>query len=205
MKNNKMIFVFLFQIFSIIGFGFLYSSLTLFLISHNGLSNVNAYYLTTKFLYFNFAISIMVGVLGKKVISFNIIILFCVISQILGFLILFKNIQVALFFIVIGTGCIIPIVTFFTNKYSDEKSLIKNNILNYGFMNVGFIFIFFISAILEYQTVQIIIECSLICSLIIALILNLGYQETLNTSFKIKKINVITLLILIYPVNLGHF
>lgn len=74
--NTPILLVHILQVLSVIGFGFLYSSLTVFLISNLGFSNTEAYYLTSKYLYFNFTIAMVVAILSKKILMFIVFLYF---------------------------------------------------------------------------------------------------------------------------------
>lgn len=95
--------------------------------------------------------------------------------------------QVALFLIAIGTGCIIPSITFFTYKYSSKTSLLKNNFLNYGLMNIGFMIIFFLAGSFKYDLDMHLIIYILICCLILAIILKVKYTSNESSNIGNQK------------------
>lgn len=189
--NIPILLVHALQVLSVMGFGFLYSSLTIFLISNLGFSNTEAYYLTSKYLYFNFTVAIVIGVLSKNIFNFYNIFIFSILIQIFGFIVLIytsSNVQLALFLIAVGTGCIIPSITFFTYKHSSGRSLLKNNFLNYGFMNIGFIIIFFLAGSFKYDLDMHLIIYFLICCLILAVILKVKYTSNESSNIGNKAV-----------------
>lgn len=136
--------LFFVQVFSTMAYSVLYSSLVLFAIQGLNLTPVKANSIIATFVAFNFALHLVGGFLGGRVLSFRLLFLIGVVLQTVGCLLIAQvNIHylyLGMAFFLVGSGMNVPCMNCMVAQLFEPEDKRRESafLWNYSGMNIGF-------------------------------------------------------------------
>lgn len=191
--------LFFIQIFSTLSFSVLYSTLVLYLTDSLGFSGLQANAVTGFFIAYNFALHLLGGYVGGRLLSNRLLFSLGMISQVIGCLLLAKLSLVSLYlglaFFLTGSGLNVTCINcMLTQRYQPSDPKRETAFLwNYSGMNLGFFTGFSLSGYFQlhanYSTLFLVSSLGNLIALMIVLFnwQKLADLNTVLTSLPKKK------------------
>jgi POT family proton-dependent oligopeptide transporter len=187
------------QLFSTLSYSVLYSTLVLYITGKLGLSPAIAMSITGVFVAFNYALHLFGGILGGRFLSYRLLFLYGMMSQVVGCLLLSLADPVYLFYglgaFLTGSGLNVTCINcLLTQQFKPEDTRRETAFLwNYAAMNVGFFIGFTVSGYLQlsenYETLFVLASVGNLTAILLCALFwrHLADQDTVLTHLSASK------------------
>ena len=187
------------QLFSIVSFAVLYSTLVLFMTQALGFSVAKASAIMGVFVAFNYGLNLLGGYIGGRLVSYRVLFLVSMVLQVLACIFLSSSsveyLYIALALFLTGCGLNVPCINMMlTQQFEDDHKKRETAFFwNYASMNIGCLLGFTIAGIFQSNhSYNILFLLTTITNIIAFILLSIGWKSVADKSTPlVHKLNTI--------------